>query len=133
MFRGCGDPLPRRLWLVPGERDAVPVPELPEPPPPAAGAARGQRRARGSAYARAALARECEAVAGAPAGERHASLNRAAFSLARFIASGELPAAEVVAGLLWAARRAGLEDGDAELRRFLRYGLRAGAERAGVG
>jgi hypothetical protein len=71
-------------------------------------------------------------VAAAAAGDRHASLNRAAFSLARFILSGELSATEVVSGLLWAARRAGLEDSDAELRRFLRYGLRAGTERAGA-
>jgi hypothetical protein len=133
VFRGCRDPLPRRLWLVPGERGAVHVPELPAPlPRPAMVIGRPAPR-EGSAYASVALARECDAVAAAKAGGRHAGLNRAAFSLARFIVSRELGAAEVVSGLLWAARRAGLQDPDVELRRFLRCGLRAGAERAGAG
>jgi hypothetical protein len=39
---------------------------------------------------------------------------------------------EVVAALVAAARRGGIEDSDAELRRFLRCGLRAGLERAGA-
>jgi hypothetical protein len=108
------------------------VPELPEPPPCRVVPIQPRAPAAGSRYARAALRCECYAVAGAGTGDRHASLNRAAFSLARFIVSGELGAVEVVSGLLWAARRAGLEDSDGELRRFLRYGLRAGAERAGA-
>jgi hypothetical protein len=133
VFRGCPDPLPQRLWLMPGEREVVPVPNLPEPPPRLVVPTRAPTPSAGPAYARAALRRECDAVASAATGDRYASINRAAFSLARFIVSRELRPVEVVSGLLWAARRAGLEDSDAELRRFLRYGLRAGAERAGAG
>lgn len=139
LFRGCRDPLSQRLFLVRGQRDAVPVPDLPESasPHPVSSARRSLARGRSPAYAKAALHRECDAVARtAPSGSgtagRHEALNSAAFKLGRFVRSGELAAADVVAGLLWAARAAGLDDDDNELRRFLRYGLRAGLERAGV-
>jgi hypothetical protein len=121
---------------VPGHRERVPVPALPEPerPRPLPPAPRERREC--SRYALAALADECRRVEGAAAGDsekrRHAELNRAAFKLARFIRAGELTAAEVVSDLITAARRTGLEDSDGELRRYLRYGLRAGLDRAGA-
>jgi hypothetical protein len=132
VLRDVPDPMPWRVCLVPGERERVPVPPLPEPerPRPTRPAPRDHRE--GSPYALAALDAECGTVVRANVGDRHAALNRAAFKLARFIGTRELTAAEVVADLLAAARSAGLEDSDAELRRFLRYGLRAGLDRAGA-
>lgn len=130
VLRGVADPMPWRLQLAPGERDRVQVPDLPEPVrivPPLRVTGRS-----GSGYARAALVSECEAVTRAGVGDRHGSLNRAAFKLARFVRTGELGAGEVASNLMWAARAAGIDDPDEELRRFLRCGLRAGAERAGV-
>jgi hypothetical protein len=125
------DPMPWRMCLISGERERVPVPALPEPEPPRPSSTDPAER-RGSRYALAALADECRGIVAAGVGNRHGRLNRAAFKLARFIRSGELAAAEVVLDLITAARRAGLEDSDAELQRFLRAGLRAGLQRAGV-
>ena len=124
--------MPWRLHPVRGSRVRVTVPLLPEANEPSAPPlVRPERRRESSHYALVALAREGDAVACAGVGSRHAELNRAAFKLARFIRSGELTAAEVVADLIDAARRAGLEDSEAELRRYLRYGLRAGLDRTG--
>jgi hypothetical protein len=51
VFRGCLDPLPQRLWLVPGEREVVPVSNLPEPPPRLVVPTRAPTPGAGSAYA----------------------------------------------------------------------------------
>jgi hypothetical protein len=132
VLQGVADLMPWRVRLVPGDRDRVPVPALAEPEKPCPMPAAPREQREGSRYALAAMANECAALAGAATGDRHGSLNRAAFKLARFLRTGELAAEEVVLDLLAAARRAGLEDSDAELRRYLRYGLRAGLDRAGV-
>lgn len=121
------DPMPWRLHLVPG-REAVAVPELPEPPPcpPLARRPLRLRMENGSRYALAALEDECRRVAHAATGDRHQGLNRAAFKLARFVASGELEAGDVLRCLVAAGEAAGLTDGEAELLRFLAFGLEAG-------
>ncbi|MBB1493511.1 AAA family ATPase [Propioniciclava sp. MC1595] len=59
-------------------------------------------------YAATALAREAEAVAGAPEGQRNDTLNAAAFSLAGLFPSGALDAPTVRDTLLQAAMSAGL-------------------------
>jgi hypothetical protein len=132
VLRDVPEPMPWRLCLAPGARERVPVPLLPEPERPRPQSPPPRGRHEGSPYALAALDAECSLVMRAGVGDRHAALNRAAFKLARFIGTRELTAAEVVADLLTAARGAGLEDSDAELRRFLRYSLRAGLARAGA-
>jgi hypothetical protein len=60
-------------------------------------------------YIGAALESEMRAVAGAPAGTRNTTLNRAAYSLARLALSER----EIVLGLLAAAKRAGLSEHEA--------------------
>jgi hypothetical protein len=64
--------------------------------------------AHGSRYIAAAIERECTAVATAPKGERNASLNRAAYALARFAATGEADAGAIREALTLGARHAGL-------------------------
>ena len=59
-------------------------------------------------YANAALEREAAAVVDAAVGMRNDTLNRAAFALARFCASGDLTAAVIADVLLAAATVAGL-------------------------
>ena len=129
--RGVADPVPWRLRLARGTYVRVAVPPLPAPEEPRSVPPAPVRCDR-NRYALAALAREAAAVAAAAAGGRHAVLNRAGFALARFVRCGELTAVEVVAELLAAARRAEIADPEPELRRFLRCGLRAGLERAGI-
>jgi hypothetical protein len=68
---------------------------------------------RGDRYAAAALEREAAAVRSAPVGTRNTTLNRAGFSVARFIASGDLRGADVVAALAGAAVAAGLPEREA--------------------
>jgi Bifunctional DNA primase/polymerase, N-terminal len=76
----------------------------PAPPSPAAG--RDQARtARG--YAPAALAGEVERVLDAPVGQRNAALNRAAWNLARHIATGILDRCDVEAALQVAGEATG--------------------------
>jgi hypothetical protein len=60
------------------------------------------------AYGRAALERECQALACEARGGRNHALNRASFRLHRLVAGGELNAAEVVDGLVAAATANGL-------------------------
>jgi putative DNA primase/helicase len=67
-----------------------------------------------SAYARAALERECEAVASAAKGTRNNTLNRAAFNLFQLVAGGELDADNVTTRLTAAATECGLVDDDGE-------------------
>jgi hypothetical protein len=80
----------------------------------------------GTRYAEAALHRECRDLAASPAGARNDRLNRAAFSLARFVASGELSQHAVAAELADAADVAGLRG--SEVARTIASGLRAGLE-----
>jgi hypothetical protein len=87
---GAADPLPVRLALLPGEREAVEV-------PPAAALAPVRRVAppaarteqRGSRYADAALARAAEAIRRGEAG-RHVVAVREALGMARLIRAGLL-------------------------------------------
>ncbi len=71
----------------------------------------GDRKA---AYGRRALESEALAVALAVEGTRNHTLNTAALKLGQVVAGGYLDAAEVVATLLAAAERAGLERREAE-------------------
>jgi hypothetical protein len=92
-----GDPPP---WLLAMAR-------LPEPKPRPRTCSRLGIRDR---YARAALERECAAVANAPPGDRNRTLNLAAWSLARLEA---LTPREIEDGLLEAAAAAGMPAGEA--------------------
>lgn len=83
--------------------------------------------ARGMAYAMAALREEARLVAAARPGTRNDTLNRAAFSLGRLVASGLLPPLAVVSSLTCAAGRARLPADEA--RRTIRSGLTAGMNR----
>ncbi len=126
-LKGIADPMPWRLHLVPGQ-ERVAVPDLPKPPPRQllARRAAAQQPGVGSPYALGALEAECRQIASAAEGDRHRSLNRAAFKLARFVASGELQLTDVTRCLIAAGEAAGLTDGEAELTRFLAFGLEAG-------
>jgi putative DNA primase/helicase len=57
---------------------------------------------------------ECGFVAHAPEGTRNDQLNRSAFALARFVATGELDATDVARRLAFAAARAGLPSREIE-------------------
>lgn len=97
----------------------APVATSPEAPPiPATGS---------TAYAHAALEDECSDVASTPQGGRNDRLNKAAFNIGQLVARGELPRAEAEARLLDAARRAGLDDGEAATT--IRSGLDSGARK----
>lgn len=105
----------------------APLPAWAWPPPsqPRRAAAVSPRHsAEASAYGLAALAREVEAVRGRPVGYRNDALNRAAFSLGRLVAGGELPENLVFEALLAAAMATGL--GQREADRTIRSGLTAG-------
>ena len=80
------------------------------------------------AYARAAIAGEYEAVAGALAGTRNSALNRAAFSLGGLVAVGVLSRALVEETLAAAASLNGqcAEDGPAAIAAVIKSGLEAG-------
>lgn len=67
-----------------------------------------------SKYARGALRRAIDVVERAPDGERNNTLNREAFSIARFIASGDLSEELVTNALIDAAIVAGLSARDSE-------------------
>lgn len=82
---------------------------------------------RGRSYAVAALRRAVEQVATAAAGTRNSTLNAAAWSVSRFIASGQLQPAEIAEALAHAARVAGLDR--TEVQRTLASALAAGARR----
>lgn len=49
-------------------------------------------------------------MAGAPKGTRNDTLNKAAYSLSRFVETGEADAADVARNLAWAATQAGLSE-----------------------
>lgn len=79
-----------------------------------------------SAYGQRALEDEAGRVAGAQAGERNHTLNRAAFSLGQLVAGGVLGEQDVVDTLRHAASQCGL--GEPEVSNTLASGLRAGAQ-----
>jgi len=80
--------------------------EIPEPTPIPLPVPTSLRSA--SAYVRAAVEREAHEVATAGSGVRNATLNRAAFALARFVSSGDLSLDDFEATLVAAGRAAGL-------------------------
>ena len=124
---GVRDPYPKRILFLRGTKAAVDVPDL--TPPPRRMLSRSSKPRNGNRYALTALAQACNAIAMAGEGARHARLNKEAFSLARFVCTGELSAIDMTSALVGAARRAGLTDPDDELLRFIRCGLKAGAHR----
>lgn len=110
-------------WLD-GTAELVPMPEWMSPvvkPAVARPASPGGSIGR---YAQTALDAECGRVALAPEGTRNHVLNRAAFSLGQLVGGGALDAGHVVAALLEAAARAGLEGREAE--RTIASGLAKG-------
>lgn len=68
----------------------------------------------GPRYVEVAIERECAAVASAPEGTRNDTLNRAAFSLARFVAEGRADAGGVIRALTIAAVFSGLDEHEIE-------------------
>lgn len=84
-------------WLA---AKLLPPPRQPTPPMPSARCSRP--------YVQAALTRAMHAVASAPDGSRNHTLNSEVWSLARFIPSGELTAAQIATVLSSAAIAAGL-------------------------
>ncbi len=99
-------------WLKPGA-EPPPAPEwlirlaLPPPPPPVPPLTELAMQVTGR-YAEAAIRREAEAVAAAPAGTRNHRLNIAAYRLGRLVAGGVADEASVREALLAAAALAGL-------------------------
>jgi hypothetical protein len=77
-------------------------------------------------YAEAALQREAESAASAIEGSRNTQHNKAAFSMAQFIAAGVLTESEVVRELTRAASYAGLSQG--EIEATIKSGLEAGGQ-----
>jgi hypothetical protein len=96
------------------------------PPAPKRAAATAPRApACGSKYGKAALERECRAVASAAEGTRNATLNRAALALGQLAAGGELLQADAESELLSAAHECGLPEQEA--RATITSGMTAGA------
>lgn len=100
---------------------------LASPPQREASAERPPIRLDASAYARAALAGECAAVAGTAEGSRNHRLNRAAFAAGTLVGAGALDSAAATEALVNAALRSGLPESEA--RRTIASGLAAGVER----
>lgn len=121
--RGELPPAPLPSWLAGLIRDDYVPPAVPLPRLPVEG-----DRARGRAYAMAALRAETERVAAARPGTRNDTLNRAAFSLGQLVAAGLLPPIPVITGLIGAAVHAGLSE--AEASRTVRSGLAGGARKS---
>jgi hypothetical protein len=105
-------------WLL---EAATPPPMHGFPEVPTAG---GHSRA----YVAAAIAAECERVAQAAVGTRNFTLNRGAFAIGRFVASGIVDADAVESALEAAAALSGIGEGEA--RRTIRsaFGARANPE-----
>ena len=96
-------------------------------PPPARAGLTEPARVDISAYAAAALAEECAAVAATPEGSRNDRLNRAAFAMGTLVGASALDPGAASRSLLDAAARAGL--GETEATRTVDSGLSAGIER----
>lgn len=84
-------------------------PKNPVPPPPS-----GPRIAPSDKYAAAALADELRIVESAPEGQRNHILNQAAFNLKSLVNAGKLDEDYLKDELTYAARRAGLDEGEIE-------------------
>jgi hypothetical protein len=86
------------------------------------------KAAKAKAWARAALERECRAVASAQPGTRNTTLNTAAFNLFQIVAGGGLDAQEVRDQLFEAAEACGLvaDDGAASVEATIDSGAQAG-------
>ena len=108
--------------------DVADLPEVPKRPRASPAATTPTRRGSARSYAQKALSDEIAAVASAPAGQRNARLNRAAFSLGQLVAANELSRQEIEAQLEDAAERCGLvqDDGIDQVRRTIASGLEAG-------
>ena len=131
-----GHPSGRRYrWLddrPPGEVEVAELPAAwltmvckpPTPPVPPATPRKPPPPGSGTPYGKAALERECEALATTAQGERNRRLNIAAVSLARLCAGGELAPELARPELLAAALAAGLSEFEA--RRTLASGWRFG-------
>jgi hypothetical protein len=123
-------------WLPGRDPWSVPLPEAPawlldlldSPQPSRPAAPKVRPRPSSTPYVAKAFERELEAVALAGDGQRNSTLNRAAFSLGRFVAKGELDAVDVGDALVDAALAAGLNRHEAT--RTVMSGLRAAVGRA---
>jgi hypothetical protein len=82
-------------WLL----DAIDPPPKPLPAPPPRTMAPFARAGQGSRFALAALDNEARAILSAADGTKHATINRAAFSIGGLVAGGELPEGEAFAAL----------------------------------
>jgi Bifunctional DNA primase/polymerase, N-terminal len=108
-------------WDPDGADQAVPAPtwliEL----------ARSKPKARNTAWARAALDRECNTVASAQPGRRNDTLNTSAFNLYQIVAGGGLDEQEVYDRLFAAAQACGLvaDDGAASVEATINSAARA--------
>lgn len=83
-----------------------------------------------NAYGDAALDREIETLAGAPAGTRNGVLNCCSFKLFQLVAGGELDRAQVIERLIDACHRNGLvaDDGWKTVMATIHSGMRAGLQ-----
>ncbi|VFA94746.1 Uncharacterized conserved protein [Nocardia farcinica] len=88
---------------APADPPRMPAVSLPAAPPGSDSAIR---------YARAALAKECEAVATSAPGTRNHTLNKAAYSIGQLVAGGYLEETTAFDALAAAARTAGLGEGE---------------------
>lgn len=103
-------------------RELEPEPEASAPAPS------HQYTGRETARARAALDRECEAVASAPQGNRNHAINGAAYSLGRFVSAGEIDEGQVKAKLYQASVQCGSvkQYGKRQIEGVIAAGLSAG-------
>jgi len=115
------DPAPLPAWIVELVRATHAPPAAPSSVPageyrPAAGT---------TAYARAALDAIAAELAGAPEGQRNATLNAACYRMGRMVGGGQIDRADVETAFTVAALAAGLDA--RETARTIRSGLDAGA------
>ena len=104
-------PLPKRFRDLVDRKERADAPSAPtERPVDQPGPVRTGDGSRSPRYALAALEDEARAVQHAPTGERNNQLSRSTYSMTRFVASGEIPAAVVENVMTTAARAAGLTD-----------------------
>ena len=126
-YRWAPDPWCQPIMVAPLWLLALVAPDEPPPRPPVA-----LKSFSGDLhpYARAALDRECAAVANCGNGARNATLFKAAASLGALAAGGALSPQAVVNALMDAARACGLvaDDGRAAVEATIASGLKHGLE-----